>query len=116
MKKSYKIAKNIAQELAHPFIGLLPNQDYFDKKIPWYNPGKGVIETAIPEILGPLMYLSSRPTELHPVEMIIGGVAMLDGIWRLNQTTLEKRLGENDQTHLGTVISEMPYHFFKSKK
>jgi hypothetical protein len=105
--KKIKLEK-IAKELAHPFISILPNQEYFDKKLEWYKPYKGILESSAIEIVFPLIYLaSSNP---HPIEILVSGTIIIDGLWRANNMMIDNL---PPKKYLGTNFLEIPYNIYK---
>jgi hypothetical protein len=108
--KKIKLEK-IAKELAHPFISILPNQEYFDKKLEWYKPYKGILESASAEILLPLVYVSIN-TNLTSIA--ISGLLVLDGMGRINKLLDELPPSENPtKINYGTIFLEAPYILYK---
>jgi hypothetical protein len=109
--KNKKLEK-IAKTAAHPFLSILPNQEYLDKKLEWYNPVLGILESSAAEIVLPLIYLaSSNP---NPAELLVGGAIIIDGIWRINKLMDELPPEKNpSDRYLGTNFLEIPYGIYK---
>jgi len=108
--------EKIAKEIAHPFISILPNQEYFDKKLEWYTPVIGILESSAAEFLFPLVYVSINP---GLAELAIGGAIMIDGLWRAATLTEEKFFigfkGDppSPKIYSGTNFLEIPYNIYK---
>lgn len=104
--KNSKLEK-IGKEIAHPFISLIPNQKYFNEKLEWYMPYKGILESSALEITFPALYLaSSNP---NASEILIGGAIIIDGLWRVNNLFIQE--GKNKCS--GTNLLEIPYSIYK---
>jgi hypothetical protein len=104
--KNKKLEK-IGREIAHPFMSLLPNQQYFEERLEWYMPYKGILESSAVEIVFPMLYLaSSNP---NPVKILFGGAIILDGIWRINDLFIQER----SKRCSGTNFLEIPYGIYK---
>jgi hypothetical protein len=103
--------EKIARGVAHPFISLLPNQESIHKKLEWYNPIIGILETSSLEILTPIVYVSMNPS---PANLLIGGIIAIDGMWRINNLMDEPPPSENPpKKYLGTNFLEIPYNIYK---
>ena len=106
MKKG-KLEK-IGKEVVHPFVSLIPNQEAISKKLDWYNPVVGILESSAIEIVFPLIYLaSSNP---HPIEILVGGTIIIDGLWRANNIMIDNLPSKK---YLGTIFLEAPYNLYK---
>ena len=116
--------EKIAKEIAHPFISILPNQEYFDKKLEWYRPVIGILESSFAEFLFPLIYVSINP---GLTELAIGGAIMIDGLWRANKLMEDRPWkvksieGEpiveySSKRYSGTNFLEIPYDIYKKIK
>ncbi|MCX6750211.1 MAG: hypothetical protein NTZ83_02035, partial [Candidatus Pacearchaeota archaeon] len=77
-----KRLEKIAKGVAHPFLSIIPNQEYLCKKLEWYNPVVGILESSFLEVALPILYVSTNPSSIG---LIIGTGIALDGMWRINK-------------------------------
>lgn len=107
--------EKIVKAVAHPFISILPNQEYFYRKLEWYKPYKGILESSAVEIMLPLTYLAS--SNLSPTEILVGGVIIIDGMRRINKLIDEIPPSKDPpKKYLGTIFLEIPYNIYKKIK
>ena len=82
------LTSKIGKEIAHPLIGTLPEQQWFEDHISWYNSDKGIrSSTSMEAILGvgyfALIALEFSFTDHIIVESILAGYMTGDGYGRL---------------------------------
>jgi hypothetical protein len=106
-----KELEKIAKGIAHPFLSIIPNQEFINKKLEWYNPVVGILESSFLEITLPILYVSTNPSSIG---LIIGTGVALDGMWRINKLMGETLPLENPvDKYLGTNFLEIPYSLYK---
>ena len=89
-----------AKALAYPILGTLPNQEYLDDRIEWYDSRIGTRLGSYLEIFGGAIYfaLSNQPAP--------GIACAADGVLRI-------MLNDEGAKPRGSLLFEIPYALFK---
>lgn len=126
LKYLAKCGKNIAETTGSFFLGFLPEQDYLERKISWYNADKGVLLSGVGE-LGFGFFGGIGGTFVDTDELTRGfliGTALFElisGLCRVHDdleysSNREKNIKDKSKkdTRIGNIALEIPYRFVKN--
>ncbi|MCB9359428.1 hypothetical protein H6503_05845 [Candidatus Woesearchaeota archaeon] len=98
LRAARDIGEAVLRVSSEVVMGLLPGQDYLEKKIPGYDPNFAVNSSAAIEIGAGLF----AAVHMDPAGLVLA----LDGLCRLNVTGNASTLG---QRYCGSMLLELPY-------
>jgi hypothetical protein len=122
LKYLSNIGKNAAKTVGSFALGFLPEQEYFEKKISWYNADKGVLLSGLVELtLGPIILSVGAFTDNNLLTGIGGfefaqafGYRVHDDLWDNFNRKKTGEIHRNYSTPLGNLALEIPYRFLKN--